>query len=181
MLSISGGIDSTLLLLTFKSHWTLGHCIVINHYARHETLTEYRLLQWHGMNNTLLKTWGSNSQTKLSNQRRLLLLYLCLKIGIHIVNSAHYYYDNIEILIERIPSKITYYISAISYASNTIMLLILKNNVFMLNDIHAKTIICYDDLTNKNAGYLKQNWRQTKLLISIWSAMTCLRCVSRNI
>ncbi|PIM95299.1 hypothetical protein [Candidatus Hodgkinia cicadicola] len=181
-LTLSGGKDSSTELLKSRSKWQSGFNIKINHNTRYEINSEHHLTLKHKWLKTILANiTKSNSQSKLSNQRRLLLIWTIKKLGSLTTKSAHTCCDNIDLTGERLQQNLVSYTMAISNNRRFSLFKLIKTNIITWINLEHRCYICHNDLTNRNTWYAKPNWRQIQKKISIYPSLLCLDNSNRNI
>ncbi|PIM96574.1 tRNA(Ile)-lysidine synthetase [Candidatus Hodgkinia cicadicola] len=181
MLGVSGGKDSSIELFKTKLKWQYGVNIKVNHNTRYEISLECCLIsRCNWLKRVLTDVFDPNSQTKLSNQRRLLLIWTSKKLGTYIIKTAHTYNDNIDLIGGRLQQGLVNYTMSILNKIKFLIFKITKVNTIILLDLEQRCLICHNDLSNKNAWYAKSNWQQIQNKISMFSSLLCLNSSNRN-
>ncbi|PIM94994.1 tRNA(Ile)-lysidine synthetase [Candidatus Hodgkinia cicadicola] len=181
-LTLSGGKDSSTELLKSRSTWQPGFNIKVDHNTRYEINSEHHLILKHKRLKTIsANITKPNSQSKLSNQRRLLLIWTSKKLGSLTIRSSHTCCDNIDLTGERLHQNLVSYTMAIPNNRRFSLFKLTKTNIITWINLDQRCYICHNDLTNKNAWYTKPNWRQIQKKISIYPSLLCLNNSNRNI
>ncbi|PIM96507.1 tRNA(Ile)-lysidine synthetase [Candidatus Hodgkinia cicadicola] len=180
--TFSGGKDSSTELLKSRSKWQFGFNIKVNHNTRYEIDSEHHPVLKHKWLKLIpTNIVKSNSQSKLSNQRRLLLIWINKNLGTLTTKSSHTCCDNIDLTGERLHQNLVTYTMAISNNTRSTLFKLIKTNIITWINLDQRCFICHNDLTNKSAWYTKPNWRQVQRNLSIYPSLLCLNNSNRNI